>query len=168
MRSPKYTKEMIECAVKDSVSVAQVLRKLGLKEAGGSHTNISRKIKSFGIDTSHFLGQGANCGENHKGSCKRKPEDILIKRSVGRREHSFRLRRALIETGREYKCELCELGNVWNNKEIRLQVDHINRDWLDDQANNLRFLCPNCHSQTEGYNGSKGLSGLTKCKWYSK
>jgi len=53
----KYTKETLEMAVKDCVSVAGVLRKLGLKEAGGTHSHISRRIQRFGIDTSHFLGQ---------------------------------------------------------------------------------------------------------------
>ena len=39
-----------------------------------------------------------------------------------------------------------------------LQVDHKNRDFLDDRAENLQFLCPNCHSQTPGWCGSKGLA----------
>jgi 5-methylcytosine-specific restriction endonuclease McrA len=67
----------------------------------------------------------------------------------------------LIEYGNEYTCNICRTGPIWNFKELRLQVDHINRNWLDDRPDNLRFLCPNCHSQTDGYNGSRGLTDLT-------
>ncbi|UGQ09608.1 hypothetical protein LO772_22100 [Yinghuangia sp. ASG 101] len=32
-------------------------------------------------------------------------------------------------------------------------MDHINGDWRDHRAENLRYLCPNCHSQTDTYRG---------------
>ena len=50
----KYTKEMLEPLVAQSTSVAGVMRLLGLRQNGGEHTHISRTIKRFGIDTSHF------------------------------------------------------------------------------------------------------------------
>ena len=157
----KYTKALLKPLVEESISIAQVLRKLGLKEAGGSHTHISRKIKEFGLDTSHFLGRAANCGKNHRGGPKKKTwQEILIKRTHGKRQHSFRLRRALIESGREYKCT-CGLEGEWNGKPIMLQVDHKNKDWLDDRKENLEFNCPNCHSQTDGWCGSKGWAEIT-------
>lgn len=158
----KYTRELLEPLVKESTSIAQVLRKLGLREAGGTHSHISRKLKSYKLDTSHFLGQAANCGPNKRGGPKKKEwQEVLVERKEGTREKSFRLRRALIESGREYICE-CGQGPEWNNKELRLQVDHKNGNWIDDRQNNLRFLCPNCHTQTDGYNGSKGYSEITR------
>jgi hypothetical protein len=48
----KYTRELLQEVVKESYSVAQVLRKLGLRQAGGTHSHLSRRIKAFGIDTS--------------------------------------------------------------------------------------------------------------------
>lgn len=167
MRLPKYTKDVIQKAVDQSLSVAQVLRELGLKEAGGSHSNISRKIKEYGIDTSHFLGQRANCGPHHKGSKKKSAEDILVLRTDGRREAAYRLRRALIESGVEYACEICKNEGVWNGSTLRLEVDHKNNNWLDDRKENLRFLCPNCHSQ-QRHKYNQGLTELTSIAKYTK
>lgn len=67
----------------------------------------------------------------------------------------------LIEVvGREYKCEECKLS-TWNSKELKLQVDHINGIHYDNRPENLRFLCPNCHSQTDTFCGS-GNTGSHK------
>ena len=50
----KYTRELLAEAAANSISIAGVLRYLGIPLAGGTHAHISRKIKQFGIDTSHF------------------------------------------------------------------------------------------------------------------
>ena len=49
---------------------------------------------------------------------------------------------------RGYKCEICGISE-WNNKALTLHVDHTNGDPSNNRPNNLRLLCPNCHSQTE-------------------
>jgi hypothetical protein len=150
MSTIKYTAEVLLPIVKNSISVAEIIRKLGLRQAGGTQSYITLKIKQYGIDTSHFTRQ--NLG---KISPKRKlPEEILIKRNSGGRRKSVMLRRALVESGVEYKCTICGIYK-WNDKQISLQVNHKNRDWLDDRKENLEFLCPNCHSQTEGWCGCK-------------
>ena len=160
----KYTKEILEPLVKESVCVVDVIRKLGLRESGGSHSHLSRKIREYGIDTSHFTGKTAARGRNHP-QRKTPWQDILVLRNNGRRQHAIYLRRALIESGREYKCEICGIVPIWNSKELRFQVDHKSRNWLDDRAENLQFICPNCHTQTKGYNGSKGKSSVTTINW---
>src|SRR5262249_35152766 len=165
----KYTKEILEEAVKDSISVAEVLRKLGLPPVGGTHSHLSRRIREFGIDTSHFLGKRANSGQQHKGPRKAPWQEILVLRMRGPRQKSHRLRRALLESGREYRCEGegCPVGGAWLGKGIVLHVDHRNGNWLDDRPENLSFFCPNCHSQTPNYCGNKGFAELTsRAKWF--
>lgn len=141
--------------------MAGVMRELGLRQSGGSHSNLTRKIRALDIDTSHFTGSRWNFGPEHKGGCERLSADqILIKSTNGRRRPAVLLRRALVDLGVPYRCE-CGLGSNWQGKPIMLQVDHLNRNWLDNRKENLRFICPNCHSQTLGWCGSKGGSEVT-------
>ena len=53
------------------------------------------------------------------------------------------------------KCVTCGLGPLWIGNRIVLQIDHIDGDRLNNHLDNLRFLCPNCHSQTETYGSPK-------------
>ena len=53
------------------------------------------------------------------------------------------------------KCELCNQTNVWNDKPLKLQLDHIDGHSDNNKLTNVRLLCPNCHTQTDNY-GSKG------------
>jgi 5-methylcytosine-specific restriction endonuclease McrA len=147
----KYSKELLEELVKDSTSVAQVIRRLGLKQSGGNHSHITTRIKNDKIDTSHFLGSRANCGPNHRPE-KMSPAQILVNdRLNGNKENVAILRRALLESGILHKCAVCSLPPVWNGKYLQLQIDHINGIPTDNRVENLRFICGNCHLQTENF-----------------
>jgi hypothetical protein len=152
-RWEKYTREILESAVRQNHSLAGVLRTLGLKPAGGSHTHISRRIKTLGIDTSHFLGQGSNRGPDHRGPKPLTCEQVFVLRKSGYRQKARILRKALLESGRPYHCgrKGCPLSDEWLGEPLVLHVNHKNGDWLDDRAENLEFLCLNCHSQTPTY-----------------
>ena len=148
MHNTKYTKEVLENAVKKSVSIAGVMRELGLRICtGGIHSHISKRIKHFGIDCSHFLGIRTNSGINHKGGPqKRALKEILILGSFIREKHTV-LKRCMLEFGMEYKCDICKNNGIWMNSKIEFEIDHINGNSLDNRIENLRFLCPNCHTQ---------------------
>jgi hypothetical protein len=77
--------------------------------------------------------------------------------SEGKCKSRPRIRQILSEI-RGYKCECCGLSK-WQGKEIVLQVDHINGDPYNDKPNNLRLICPNCHSQTDSFAGANRGNG---------
>lgn len=143
----KYTKEILEEAVSLSRSYSQVLSHLGLAQAGGTQSHIKKRIQFFDIDTSHFTGQAWSSGEALK---KKSAEDILVVLSANSpRPKSNMLRRALTEVGVEYSCAICKNDGYWQGQRMTLEVDHIDGNWINNLASNLRFLCPNCHSQCE-------------------
>lgn len=152
MSKLKYTKEVLENAVKSNISMLGTMRTLGASLTSGAlRTYLIGRIKYYQIDTSHFLGQAWNYGINHIGGpAKKTAEQILVIQTEGPRERSKILKRALLEIGVEYKCAECKLSE-WRNKPIRLEVEHKNGSPLDNRLENLCFLCPNCHSQTENY-----------------
>jgi Zn finger protein HypA/HybF involved in hydrogenase expression len=150
----KYTKEKILPIVENSVSLAGVLKKLGLRLTGGNYSHIKTVINKFDIDTSHFLGKGANRGDRHVGGIKRTPEDILVLRSEFEcRTHGQRLRKALIAVGIVDVCAKCGQVPIWNGKCLILIPDHKNGKFWDNRVENLELLCPNCHSQTDTFSG---------------
>jgi len=109
-------------------------------------------------DTGHFVrhqGSGA-----HR---RRSAKDLLVRILPGsRRTKPHLLKRALLETGRAYRCELCANEGRWRGRSLVLEIDHVDGDCHNNEGWNLRFLCPNCHAQTDGF------SGRSRGKWVSR
>lgn len=164
--SKKYNKELLSKLVEESQSVSEVMRKLGIKRTGGSHGYISKLIRKFEIDKSHFLGQGAHAGQKSNNN-KKSWQEVLVD-GCDKRNYPWRLRRALLESGREYKCFKCGNDGTWKGEAIRLQIEHKNGNCFDNRKENLEFLCPNCHSQATAKMFHKGHTDLTKMKYISK
>jgi predicted RNA-binding Zn-ribbon protein involved in translation (DUF1610 family) len=131
-----------------------VLRHVGLELVGGHHTHISRRIKAYGIDTSHFVPvvRTENMRHNQR---RRTAEEILTEDTSTHagRVPSARLKRAMRELGIEERCAMCGIEAVWLGEPLPLEVDHIDGDWRNNRVENVRFLCPNCHSTTDSYRG---------------
>jgi hypothetical protein len=142
-------------AVRSSVSIAEVLRKLELIEAGGNYASIQKHITRLQLDTSHFTGQAWNRGKIH--GPKRKIEVYLGIDAVPIASNNLRMR--LISEGlKEKRCEGCG-GEEWKGYPIPLELDHINGNRTDNRLENLRILCPNCHALTPTYRGKNIRSG---------
>lgn len=67
------------------------------------------------------------------------------------------LRRLLTETV-GYYCSVCNISE-YNNLPITLQVDHIDGNAANNLPDNLRLICPNCHSQSPTFGGRNKGNG---------
>ena len=153
----KWTKENLESALEGATSVSDVLTNLGLKPSGGNFKTIKHKAQQYDI----ILPSGYNAPSKVRSSRPRIPDNIFF--SANTRRSGSSLRDRLIKLGIPFLCSVkeCPLhtNSEWLGKKITFQVDHINGNHFDNQLGNLRFLCPNCHAQTETF--SKGHNKVT-------
>lgn len=151
----KYDKKWLTELCKDSYSYAEVLKKAGRQQGGGTQATLKKKIEEYGIDISHFTGQKWHESPNQKNNVISREqyslEEVFIKNSPV----TQKVLRGYIERHNilEYKCQTCGCDGNWQNGVIALEVDHINGDNTDNRIENLRYLCPNCHALTETYRG---------------
>lgn len=149
IRKKEYGEEFLSKIINESRNISEVLDKLGLRKAGGNFKTIKKYIERYDLDTSHFTISEVSIKNLKK--TKKPLSEILLKNSTYNRDS---LKKRLISEGfLEYECVECGLGETWNKKPISLQLDHINGDPHDNRIENLRFLCPNCHSQTNTFAG---------------
>ncbi|WP_129263510.1 HNH endonuclease signature motif containing protein [Streptomyces sp. M3] len=135
--------EALRTAVRDAVSFADVMRALSLEVNDSNHRRVRRKILQMELDTSHFKRRSWH--SVHVPEQRQIAPRTLVIMPQG----SARVNRALQETGVPYRCTSCGNTGEWLGRPITLQIDHVNGDWLDNRAENLRYLCPNCHALTD-------------------
>lgn len=141
-----YTDQDIVNFSKEVKSIAGLLRKLNLKPVGGNYSNIKRQLQKLKVDTSHWTGQAWN------------REAQLKDWSEYTSGRSF-FKHLIKERGK--RCESCKL-ETWLDKEIALELHHVDGDKTNNCKENLQILCPNCHSLTDNFRKPNWLNHQTK------
>jgi hypothetical protein len=137
--------------IENSTSIMEVLNKLGYQNKSGTmHNKVKKRIKEDGLNTEHMNKLNNSLIKN--GVTKIPIEEILIENSSYTNRTRLKIR-LVNEKILEYSCVECGNTGEWMGKPITLHLDHINGVNNDNRIENLRFLCPNCHSQTETYSG---------------
>lgn len=153
----KYTKEMLEPIINNSKSVRETILTLGLKDAGGNYKTIKKLITKYEIDVSHFYGPLWNKGQtfltDKRIKSKYSIDGMFSSNSLVSND---RLKKIILSEGLlENKCCSCGNEGEWMGKPLTIELDHINGVNNDNRIENLRFLCPNCHSQTPTFRKKK-------------
>jgi hypothetical protein len=143
-------------AVAGNTTVAGTLRSLECAHSGASYRQVYKQVERLGLDTSHWKKAGCDGPVN-----KIPLDEILIENSAY--QDTSALRKRLIREGVLVEtCAECGIGPTWNGRRLVLQLDHINGERSDNRRENLRLLCPNCHSQTPTFSGRKNKR-ITRC-----
>lgn len=150
-RKRSWTEEELKKAVRESKSIRQVLCRLGLKMAGGNYSQIKKYIKELKINKSHFTGQAWNKGMTGIGNFRIELRDVLVENSDFQ---SYKLKKRLFSAGiKPQYCEECGWNEKTADGRLPLELDHINGNSKDNRLENLRVLCPNCHSLKPTHRG---------------
>lgn len=140
--------DTLALAVRRSRSWSELANLLGYTSRSGEIFRLlQQQVEAYNLSTSHFRAPSRK-------PFKHTPESGLRLFAPGSARISGAvLTRLLLELGCEHECAECALPAHWNGKALKLQVDHKDGNPLNNQKENLRFLCPNCHSQTHNWGG---------------
>jgi len=142
--------------VEISRSYNDLSKRCGWKYSNGKIIyKLEQRILKLGLNSNHFLGKSWSAGMVRPECSYNGFElsNILVENKYYK---SNRLKKRLIEElGWVDKCVWCGIGPEYNGKPLTLQLDHISGNNCDNRLENLRILCPNCHSQTDTWCSKK-------------
>ncbi|MGW6720112.1 HNH endonuclease signature motif containing protein [Streptomyces sp. NPDC054995] len=156
--TPSTPRAALARAVAASHSLAGVLRALELGDKNSAaRARVKRDIEAYGLPVDHFTGQGH--GRGTRSLNRKSAAEILRRLGTGAsRTKTAQLRRALDDVGVPRVCAKCGTGDTWRGRRLVLEIDHVNGDRLDNRRENLRYLCPSCHSQTQTFSNPRRLA----------
>jgi hypothetical protein len=136
------TKEELETYVKDSTNWKELMDKCGYTNHGCRYY-LQKKLYMNDVSIEHFIRKSTN---------KKYTDDDIFKENSEYTAMDCLKDKLINKYKWKYECFTCKISK-WNDIDITLDIDHINGNHSDNRMENLRFLCPNCHSQTDTYKG---------------
>lgn len=155
------TKQQLELAIRNTHSLSECTKFLGFSYfAKHSRMAVLRKIQEFGLVEIKFKKRKFSKEEKEQRSVIADTKELLVLNGQRRVSTSY-LRKRLIKDGILHNiCSMCRSAPEWQNKPLVFHLDHINGNNKDNRIENLRLLCPNCHSQTDTYCGRNAKNSI--------
>ena len=144
-----YTDDEFKEIIARNHSWCACAKEVGLSPNGSNaRIQLKKRVDELHLDISHF----DQTQDAHNTSTKYTLEEIMIENSSY--QNTTKLKERIIAAKIiPYKCAICGNDGEWQGQKLILQLDHINGKHFDHRKENLRFLCPNCHSQTHTFSG---------------
>jgi hypothetical protein len=151
-RMVRFTETELRAAVAASQSYSAVLRRLGMRAAGGNHGTIRKYVALWGISVDHFDPHATQRRRAGRPAATAQPlAEILVEHSTYSRGH---LKERLFREGVKVRvCELCGQDETWRGRRMAMILDHINGVADDHRLENLQIVCPNCAATLDTHCG---------------
>ncbi len=159
MRRYDWSEKRVKEAVAEANCWFECLELLQIPKGGCNYRTLKAKVCGYGIDTSHFDYEYAKThnGLHHgRRNCNRPDAEIFCYASKIKMENMKKEYIRRIQSGHA-RCEECGI-ETWNGRPLVFHIHHKDGDHKNNAVDNLRLLCPNCHSQTDNYANRKRRS----------
>lgn len=138
-----YNKEELENILSISTSYSDFLNRINYAKSSSNYKYTKNYLDKLGIDYSIV--------ERIRWTTKERGLEVFTNNS---NYNTKSLKSKLLKYNLlNYECSICGNKGQWLNKSLSLHLDHIDGINNNNELSNLRFLCPNCHSQTDTYSG---------------
>lgn len=152
------SKEKLQKILDISTSLSNALTIIGFKTKGYNRKTLKKIIEEYKLDLSNMkenykkmIEKNSNLISNFK---KKKVDEYKLIFCENSKIKRYTIKNIIIrEKLLKFQCNLCGNKGNWQKLKLVLQLDHKNGISDDYRLENLRFLCPNCHSQTDTYAG---------------
>lgn len=146
-----YTVDALTQAFETAICWSDVYRSLGLTVCDHNKHAVIKYATAHNIPIPTFSKENLTQAYQ-RGKQGWVNEDIFC---VDSKYSRANLRDAVVRRGviKYYNCSKCDLLPSWDGELLTLELDHINGIHNDNRIENLRWLCPNCHSQTKTFKG---------------
>lgn len=142
--------EELQQIVDNTNSLSSILRAMGIKSVTSRCYRIDLKKRLKTLDTTKYENNKNKKSPFHNG-LKSYSNSQMFKENCEADVKTVKAR--YIQLYPQENCSICGQDKCWNGKELNLHLDHVNGINNDNRLKNLRWLCPNCHSQTPTYTG---------------